>query len=132
MNKRTGNDKSLPRLSARLKLVSEMIPPCKVLADIGCDHGYTAITAFLTGKADKCIAMDVNAGPLAAAQENTARFAASEGVEIRLSDGFEALLPQEADVIVIAGLGGRLMLSMLDPGMFEPAANDPRNRDVFA
>ncbi|MBR3276140.1 MAG: septum formation inhibitor Maf [Eubacterium sp.] len=117
MNKRTGNEKSLPRLSARLKLVSEMIPPCKVLADIGCDHGYTAITAFLTGKADKCIAMDVNAGPLAAAQENTARFAASEGVEIRLSDGFGALLPQEADVIVIAGLGGRLMLSMLEAGM---------------
>ncbi|MFR4144599.1 MAG: tRNA (adenine(22)-N(1))-methyltransferase TrmK [[Clostridium] leptum] len=34
-------------------------------------------------------------------------------VELRLSDGLQAFLPEEADFIVIAGMGGEVIASIL-------------------
>ena len=49
---------------------------------------------------------DINEGPLARAQEHIRAARLEEYIQTRLSDGAEALLPNEADSILIAGMGG--------------------------
>jgi tRNA (adenine22-N1)-methyltransferase len=89
---------------------------CKVVADVGCDHGYVSIYLVQSGIADRAIAMDVRKGPLSGADDNIREYGLSEKIETRLSDGLKALLPGEADALVIAGMGGKLMIRILQEG----------------
>ena len=83
------------------------------VADVGCDHGYLSIWLFNSGKCPSCIAMDIHAGPLAAAEKNVRAYGASAGVQLRLSDGLAGLEKGEADCILIAGMGGSLITQIL-------------------
>ena len=103
-------------LSNRLKAVVALIPKCSVLCDVGCDHGYISMEAVRSNLAAKAIATDVNKGPLLHACENIASAGLFEQIETRLSDGLAALEKQEADCIVIAGMGGPLMRRILTEG----------------
>ena len=88
----------------------------KVVADVGCDHGYVSIYLVQSGIAGRAIAMDVRKGPLSGAGDNIREYGLSEKIETRLSDGLTALLPGEADALVIAGMGGKLMIRILRDG----------------
>ena len=57
--------------------------------------------------------MDVRKGPLSRATENIALAGLSEKIATRLSDGVAKLLPGEADSVVIAGMGGELIIKIL-------------------
>ncbi len=88
------------------------------LADVGCDHGWLGISLLLDGHAAHVIGMDLREGPLSHARENA--FACgleSDRFETRLSDGLDRLAPGEADVIVMAGMGGVLMCGLLSRGI---------------
>lgn len=87
-----------------------------VVADVGTDHGYIPVFLVSCGKAGRAIAMDVNEGPLRRAEENIRQFGLEGRIETRLSDGLHALMPGEAEVIVIAGMGGALMARILEEG----------------
>lgn len=104
------------RLSKRLQSVAGLAGVCGTVADVGTDHGY--IPVFLVGskKADYAIAMDVNPGPLRRAKEHIAAYGMEHQIEARLSDGLSALSPGEADTVVIAGMGGSLMMRILSQG----------------
>ena len=60
--------------------------------------------------------MDINRGPLLRAQENIRRHRLEEKIKTRLSDGVAELRPGEADSVVIAGMGGSLMVKILKEG----------------
>ena len=83
-------------------------------ADVGCDHGYISMYLVMRGISERAIAMDVRKGPLSAASGNVAEFGLEDNIELRLSDGLSELKPGEADSVVIAGMGGKLMMSILD------------------
>lgn len=104
-------------LTKRLKLIYDILPKCNTLADIGTDHGYIPISAVLGEICKKALAMDVNSGPLDAAQKNIQKYGVSDKIETRLSNGLENLQKGEADVIVIAGMGGPLICEIIDKGM---------------
>ena len=87
-----------------------------VVADIGCDHGYVSIYLVESGIACRAIAMDVRKGPLSGALNNIHDFGLSDYIKTRLSDGLKALEPGEADAIIIAGMGGKLMMRILEEG----------------
>lgn len=89
------------------------MPKTPVICDVGCDHGYVAITFLEKNIADTCIAMDVNAGPLKHARRNAALYGVSGRMELRLSDGLKAVRPGEAERFVCAGMGGRLMVRIM-------------------
>lgn len=101
------------KLSKRLRAVASMVSDGSYLADIGTDHGYIPI--YLTKKGTVChaIAMDVNKGPLLRAQEHIKKEGLNAYIETRLSDGLKSLTEGEADSIVIAGMGGALILRIL-------------------
>ncbi len=104
-----------PALSKRLQMVVDLVPEKEgiKLAEIGCDHAYCSIYLAKKRLVKIALAMDVRKGPLQAAQENISRFSAGAYVNTRLSDGFEKLLPGEADAAMLAGMGGDLMIKLI-------------------
>lgn len=86
------------------------------LADIGTDHAYIPIALVKEGRISSAIAMDLREGPLRKAKANIIEEGLEERIETRLSDGLEHLKEGEADSILIAGLGGDLMIRMLREG----------------
>lgn len=102
-------------LSKRMEaVVSMVLPQSKIIADVGCDHAYVSIALIQKKMAQRVIAMDVRKGPLFIAEKNVRDAGLHNMIEIRLSDGFEKLKPEEADTIIIAGMGGLLMISILE------------------
>jgi tRNA (adenine22-N1)-methyltransferase len=107
------------KLSERLQMVADLAgTDIASLADVGCDHGWLGISLLLEGHAERVIGMDLREGPLSHARENAlASGLESDRFETRLSDGLDRLAPGEADVIVMAGMGGVLMCGLLSRGI---------------
>lgn len=104
------------QLSKRLQAVARLVTPGSRLADVGTDHGYVPIWLFEQGKILSAIAMDLRKGPLERAREHIQMHGLDAHIETRLSDGLDKLLPGEADSIVIAGMGGMLVVKILSQG----------------
>ena len=103
-------------LSVRLKAVAELVSDGRCLADIGTDHAYIPIWLVKSGRISEAIAADVNRGPLQRALEHVRDNGLEDRIKLRLSDGFLALKPGEADSAVLAGMGGGLMIRILKEG----------------
>ncbi len=103
-------------LSDRMRAVSELVQPCKSIADIGCDHGYVAMELVRSKVCRHVIAMDINSGPLDRAKQNIVEYDMQDYIQTRLSDGVSALQAGEVEGIICAGMGGRLILSILEQG----------------
>lgn len=104
-------------LSRRLQTLADMVTPGSRVADIGCDHGFVSIYLYERHIAPKVYAMDVRKGPLCRAREHIAAHGLTEYIETRLSDGLDALKDGEADTLICAGMGGRLMARILLDGL---------------
>ena len=105
------------KLSERLSAVAAFVAEGNRLCDVGCDHAFLPIALVQAGRIPSAIAMDVRKGPLAIAAGNIAEAGLESRIETRLSDGLEALQAQEADSVVLAGMGGQLMLDILAKGI---------------
>jgi len=101
------------QLSQRLSSVASMVTAGNCLADVGTDHGYVPIYLYERNVISHAIAMDVNKGPLERATLHIAESGMKDAIETRLSDGLAALKPGEADSVVIAGMGGPLIIRIL-------------------
>lgn len=104
------------QLSIRLKAVADSVTKGNRVADVGCDHAYISIYLIENNIAPQVIAMDVNKGPLERARENITLYGYEERIQTRLSDGLEKLILGEADTILLAGMGGALMVRILTEG----------------
>ncbi|WP_051196787.1 class I SAM-dependent methyltransferase [Butyrivibrio sp. XBB1001] len=85
-----------------------------VVADVGCDHGYVSIYLLQSGIAKGAIAMDVRKGPLSGAYDNIREYGLDGLIETRLSDGLKELSAGEANALIVAGMGGKLMMRILE------------------
>lgn len=104
------------QISRRLQSVASFVQEGKLLADVGCDHGYIPIYLLQKKKIKKAIAMDINQGPLMRAKEHIQEWGLENYIDTRLSDGVGALKPDEVQSVVIAGMGGPLMEKILTEG----------------
>lgn len=104
------------KISKRLTMAASLISDGKVLADVGTDHGYVPIYLVEQGKIHRAIAMDINRGPLERAREHIVQYGMEQYIETRLSDGVKALGMGEADAILVAGMGGGLVIHILTEG----------------
>jgi len=100
-------------LKGRLKLIYEMIPACDILADIGTDHALLPAYALLTDRCRKAVACDVKTGPLERARKTLKKYMLEDRMELRLGSGLEPIGEIEADVIVMAGMGGILITRLI-------------------
>lgn len=101
-------------LSKRLKAVAGLVTEGASVADIGTDHGYVPIWLIQSGRAAKVIAMDVNEGPLERARGHIRSKRLENVIFTRKSDGLQALHVGEADTMIAAGMGGGLVIRILE------------------
>lgn len=112
-------------LSQRLQAVVDLLDSHSCVADIGCDHGFVSISLIRSKKAEKCIAMDVNKGPIERAAEHIIEEGLSTYIETRLSDGGKELQFQyseegkilEVQAAIIAGMGGKLTIKIIEDSL---------------
>lgn len=104
------------KLSERLQAVADLITPGMRVSDVGCDHGYLSIYLCQHDLAKSVIASDVRPGPLSKAAENINTYELVDVIDLRLSNGLQMVDAGEVDSIVMAGMGGNLMMEILEQG----------------
>lgn len=120
--------KRLFQLDARLSACASLVRKDCKLADVGTDHGYLPIYLAKKGHIQRAIASDINVGPLQRAAMHVRKYDAEEQVQTRISDGLEVIFPHEADDIVIAGMGGELIVKIIDKA---PWLQDPEKHLIL-
>lgn len=103
---------SIP-LSPRLQAVAQWVPRDCRFADIGTDHAYLPAWLLRQGVISRAIAGDLRLDPIARARATAARYGLADKIDLRHSNGLQALAPHEVDCIAIAGMGGENIRSIL-------------------
>lgn len=101
-------------LSKRLQAVADLVTPGMRLVDVGTDHAYIPIYLTQNEVISSAIAMDINKGPLERADAHIREYGLAEKIITRLSDGLVNLKNEEADTMIAAGMGGGLVIHILD------------------
>ncbi len=104
------------KLSNRLEMVVSFVKPGESAADVGTDHGHVPVELVRRGIVKRAYAMDVRKGPLSKAEENIAAARMKDKIETRLSDGVQKLSAGEAESVIIAGMGGELVIHIMEAG----------------
>lgn len=100
-------------LSKRLTLVAGFVRQGSLLCDIGTDHAYLPTYLIDKNICVSAVAADVRQGPLKNAERTVTEHGLSDKITLRLSDGLDEILPDEATDIVLAGMGGDLICDIL-------------------
>lgn len=100
-------------LDSRLSLCASFVRQDSKLADIGTDHAYLPVWLCQNGVCKSAIAADINPEPLSRGQLTIAQAGLEDKVKTRLSDGLKSISADEADDIVIAGMGGELIAKII-------------------
>lgn len=98
------NNMITPRLQCIINHVSG-----KTAADIGTDHAYIPIKLIQDKICEKVIASDIKEGPIEIAKQNIKKYNFENKIETRLGGGLSILNENEADTIIIAGMGGEMI-----------------------
>ena len=101
------------QLQPRLQLLASLVPEGSHLADVGTDHGYVPVYLLQRGLIKGAIASDIGAEPLQHAKNTAAEYEV-EGIDFRLCPGLDAVVPEECDTILIAGMGGETIITILE------------------
>ena len=102
----------------RIPRICALLERCSVFADIGCDHGYCTLYMLRAGLCDRAIISDISAKSLAKAQKLLSDYAAQGRVTSVCCDGLGGAA--EADLVLIAGMGGEEIVSILKRGGIPP------------
>jgi len=100
-------------LDNRLSACAGFVRPGSPAADIGTDHGQLPVWLVREGVVPHAIACDLREGPLSRARQAIAQAGLTGSIETRLSDGLAGILPHEAGDIIMAGMGGELIISII-------------------
>ena len=104
-------------LSDRLACVGAQIPDQARFADIGSDHAYLPVALMLQNKISYAVAGEVVQGPYDSASKQVRKNGLADKLVVRLADGLDAIQPEDnIDTVVIAGMGGTLIRSILEEG----------------
>lgn len=103
-------------LQPRLAAIAALVPQNARLADVGTDHGYLPVSLLQERRISAAVATDIAPDPL----DHARRTAAASGVSLdcRLCDGLTGVAPQEADTVVIAGMGGETIAHILENALW--------------
>lgn len=104
-------------ISKRLKCIENLIDSCEVVADIGTDHAYLPIDLIKQKICIRAIASDINRGPVQKARKNISQENMNKYIECRLGPGLSTIKCNEANVLIIAGMGGNLIRDIVETGI---------------
>ena len=98
-------------ISKRLRYIIDITDNFNVIADIGTDHGYVAVGLLQEKKAHKVISSDISSNSL---QKAIDYVKSNYLVDTRVGSGLSVLQADEADAVIIAGMGGVLISKILE------------------
>ena len=122
-------------ISKRLELVASFVPQGAVLLDVGSDHAYLPIELVERGQIEAAIAGEVVDGPYQSALKNVEAHGLKEKIQVRLANGLGDFEEEDqVSAITIAGMGGRLIATILEEGLgklanVERLILQPNNRE---
>lgn len=99
-----------------MEWIAKEVPKGSRLADIGSDHALLPSYLAESGIIVRGVAGEVNEGPYEAASKQVRLAGLKDVIDVRLGDGLAVIEPGEVDVITIAGMGGALIVSILEAG----------------
>ena len=112
------------RLSPRLETAVEFVRPGHLLADVGTDHAYLPIylceqnilspLPLQDGSTLCAIASDINQGPVERAALHIRTAGCTDRIRAIRTDGLQGLDAYQPQDIVLFGMGGDLMVSILE------------------
>ena len=100
-------------LQPRLQLLADLVPQGARLADIGTDHGYLPVYLLQRGRIASAIAADIGQAPLDHARRTAEQYGVESGLRFLCCDGLRGIGPEDADTVVIAGMGGETIIHIL-------------------
>jgi len=118
----------LIELKERLAAIAEYVPQGSVVVDVGTDHAYLPVYLVQTSKCARTVGIDVHQGPYRSAVEQVESQGLEDRISIFLGDGLKTLSPGQADVVVIAGMGGTSIIEILKAS---PEVLDPVRRLIL-
>ena len=101
------------RLSSRLAAVARQIPPGAAVIDVGTDHAMVPVWLIQSGRAVRVLATDIRPGPLESAASLIRRTGTGDRIRLMRTDGLTGIGPGDGDTVVLAGMGGETMISIL-------------------
>lgn len=105
-------------MNKRLNALAKMVDKGSRVADIGTDHAYLPIELMNENKVSYAIASDIAAGPLQNAKDDIVEAGFENKIETRLGAGLSTITKADRiDTVVIAGMGGKLMVQILDDAL---------------
>ena len=102
------------KLSKRLQVIADFIERGSVVADIGTDHGFLPAYLVSSGICDNAIASDISAGSLRAAERTVEKYGLEDRIKLVNAPGLDGVCEDEVDTIVISGMGGETIVSILE------------------
>lgn len=102
------------RLDDRLRCALDMLRGSAAVADIGSDHGKLTVALLLEGGCRRVISGDISPDCLQKTREIIERCGLQDKAETRLGSGLSILSPGECDAATILGMGGELMVELLE------------------
>lgn len=99
--------------SSRLLEIAKLIIPGRPIADIGSDHALLPVWLVFNETIPWAIASEFGDNPYIRMERAVASSAGRDRILPRQGNGLEVLAPAEVDGIVIAGMGGDLIASIL-------------------
>ncbi|WP_404453036.1 tRNA (adenine(22)-N(1))-methyltransferase TrmK [Virgibacillus necropolis] len=104
-------------ISNRLQRIAAYLPRKPHFADIGSDHAYLPCYVCLIDDKAKAIAGEVVEGPFLSAKSTVKANQLESAIDVRLGDGLAVVHHDEVKQVVIAGMGGPLIKSILENGI---------------
>lgn len=105
--------REIPVLNTRLQAIGELIKPGRPIADIGSDHAQLPLYLVQNGVVPWAVASELGDRPynrMCAIVDSTP---CREQVIVRHGDGLDVLEASEVDGVIIAGMGGDVITSIL-------------------
>lgn len=100
-------------MQGRIAQICAHLMPCRVFADVGCDHGYLTQYMLENDLCERAYISDISSGSLKKAATLLKTFV-DEGKCIPVcADGLEGI-PEPCDLILIAGMGGEEIVHILE------------------
>ena len=101
-------------LGARLEACAGFVRQGKIPADIGTDHAYLPIYLVREGIVPMAYASDINEEPIISARNNIQKHGLTEKIINFTCDGLKKIPPDKVDDIIIAGMGGDNIATILN------------------
>lgn len=103
------------KINRRLRTITDYISDGSNIIDVGCDHALLCIYLVKNKKNIKCIASDINEGPLKQAKINIEKYDETENIKVKLGNGIDTI-EEYIDTVIISGMGGKTIVDILNDG----------------